>query len=117
QQPFLYRRSFNDADRDNERLEMPVAKQAAHSMPFTYDRDGKVAVIGGVIACALLAFAMWPAISDMVAQWRNGDAYQYGWLVVPMVIYLLGWHGHRPVDVRPDFSGVPVVIAGGLCWG
>ena len=116
QQPFLYRRSFNDAGRDSERLEPPVAKRAAHSTRFMCDRNGKVAAIGAAIGCTLLAFAMWPAILGMAAQWGNGDAYQYGWLVAPMVVYLLGWHRHTPLAVRPEFSGVPVVIAGAFCW-
>ena len=120
QQPFLFRRDLEYVDRDS-----PLAGSASPSAgsPNATRSSGlvlapgsKPALRAGAAACLLLIAVMWPALSQMMAVWRSNEAYQYGWLVLPMIAYLIGWHRPVSVDPRPDFTGLLVVMLGAACW-
>jgi exosortase len=120
QQPFLFRRHLNYPDRDSGHIEPNLAATtAAEPSRVVMAQDCKDALLGGITGCVLVSLVMWPTLLEMTASWRNNEAYQYAWLVMPMVVYLLGWH-HRltrlPVSPRPDFTGVFVVIVAAACW-
>ena len=69
---------------------------------------------------ALVLSALWPTALDLVASWRNTEAYEYAWLVLPMLVYVLVWH-HREtagaLTPNPGFTGVAVAAGAALCWG
>jgi exosortase len=121
QQPFLYRFDFRYRERDDE----PVDREAA--APSTTRRVDAAAtkrvrnaLVGGVLGCVMVTLAMWPAVLELTDAWRNSESYQFAWLVVPMVAYLLGWYYRQigfDLDPRPDFSGVLVVLVAAACWG
>ena len=77
------------------------------------------ALQGGAVGCLLVGFVLWQPLISMMHVWRNNQAYQYAWLIVPLLIYLLGWH-HRAAPLltrpKPDMSGVLIAIVGALCW-
>jgi exosortase len=119
QQPFLYRRDLPYPARDAEAAEAAPARRTVPFSGFSLKTGGHAALLGGAVGCVLVALAMGSAAVDMTATWRSSEAYQYAWLVLPMVVYILGWHWDyalRPVDVSPDFSGVLVVIVAAVCW-
>ena len=64
---------------------------------------------------------MWPTLATMMRTWRGSESYQYAWLVVPMVVYLLGWHhrqsGGAAVDPRPGLHRRGRGDAAAACWG
>lgn len=83
-------------------------------------RDRRIAFLGGVAGVALASLTLWPTLLELATVWTNNPAYQYAWLVVPMVVYLL-WEHHGPsglaISPRSDLTGVPVAFAAALCWG
>jgi hypothetical protein len=79
----------------------------------------RTALLAGAIGVVLVLLTMGSAVVEMVATWRGNEAYQYAWLVLPMLIYVLGWHWNlasQPVDVRPDLTGVAVVAVAAALW-
>lgn len=82
-------------------------------------RAWRDALLPAAAGCALALLVLWPTVLEMTRSWRNNEAYQYAWLVVPMVVYLLGWH-HRAdllsVSPRPDYRGALVAFLGAACW-
>lgn len=116
QQPFLFRRNLDYPARDG-------AFVASRSSTTTAARFGispawRDAALGGAAGCVLVALVMWPTALDLVASWRS-EPYQYAWLVLPMIVFLLGWNQPStalPATPRPDFTGVFVVIVAAACW-
>jgi exosortase len=104
-QPFFYRRDLAYPDRVDEAWE-----------PARWPRPSDV-LVASLAGVALVTAAMWPAVAEMAARWRHSEAYQYGWLVVPMVVYVLAWHwrGAR-LDARPGYGGACVVIVAAVCF-
>lgn len=120
QQPFLFRRDLDYPGREDAPAEPNVtATTAADRSRAVMTRGCKYALLGAITGCVLVSLVMWPTWRELTALWRR-EAYQYAWLVLPMVVYLLGWH-HRltglPVNPQPDFTGVFVVMVAAACWG
>lgn len=115
QQPFRFRQGMVDSV---EIEATPPAKAAQPRAAMT--ARSKEALLGGIAGGILVCVAMWPTLLEMTTVWRTHEAYQYAWLVLPMVIYLLGWH-HRstgsPIRPQPDLTGIWVVIVAAACWG
>lgn len=82
-------------------------------------QDWKHALLGAAIGCLLATLILWPALVSLTQVWRSNQAYQFAWLVVPFIAYLLGWH-HRATTLlahpKPDLSGVAVAVIAALCW-
>ncbi len=112
-QPFAFRRGLDDPDRSDD-LTDAVADDAAPAGAWAGAAKGPL--FAGALGALIVVVAMGPAAASLAAAWRDHEAYQYAWLVVPMVVYILGWHWRPPPDVRPDFSGTIVVAAGAVCW-
>ncbi len=118
QQPFRYRHAVTHPPReDADPAPVAVVPAGARAALALADRD---AIAGALIGCAVVIAVMWPTVATLMHTWLVSEPYQYAWLVVPMVVYLLGWH-HRQsgvrLDPRPDFAGVGVVVAAAACWG
>jgi exosortase len=115
QQPFRFRQGIVDSV---EPEETPPAKAAEPRVAMS--ARSKEALLGGIAGGILVCVAMWPTLLEMTTVWRTHEAYQYAWLVLPMVVYLLGWH-HRSTGVQlrpqPDLTGIWVVIVAAACWG
>src|SRR5688572_22281746 len=120
QQPFLFRRDLDYPDRDRSALERsPTAKTAAKHSSGGMTQASKDALLGGIAGCILVSVLMWPTLLELTSLWRM-EAYQYAWLVPPMIVYLLGWHrglADRPFTPQPDFTGIFVVAVAAACWG
>ena len=118
-QPLLFRRGLAYP----ERLPEAVAATAHARAVRMSSRDARI-FIAGATGCVLMTFAMWPALLQLTALWRNSEAYQFAWLVVPAFVYCFRWRlraSRAPLQAEPDFSGMPVVLtaaalyaAGGL---
>jgi exosortase len=78
------------------------------------------AMLGAALGVALTFSALWPTVRGLVTTWSVSDSYRYGWLVVPTLVYLLGWH-HRALLLalapQPGFAGVLVALLAALLWG
>jgi exosortase len=115
QQPFRFRQGLVDSV---EPESTAPAKAAEPRVAMT--ARSKEALLGGIAGAILVCVAMWPTLLEMTTVWRTHEAYQYAWLVLPMVVYLLGWH-HRstgvPIRPQPDLTGIWVVIVAAACWG
>jgi exosortase len=120
QQPFRFRRDLSYPDRDSASIDPnPTLTSGTDRSRLPMTRSCKTALISGITGCVLVLFVTWPTLLEMTASWRDHEAYQYAWLVLPMVVYLLGWH-HRLTGLRitpqPDFTGVFVGIIAAACW-
>jgi sterol desaturase/sphingolipid hydroxylase (fatty acid hydroxylase superfamily) len=91
-QPLLFRRDLEYPARDSA---APSLAAEPESWGLTLARDHIEPVVGAIIGCALVTWVAWPTPIEMTAVWRNSEAYQYAWLVLPMIVYLLGWHRRR----------------------
>jgi exosortase len=115
QQPFRFRQGIVDSI---EIEPTPPAKATEPRAAMT--ARSKEALLGGIAGCMLVCVAMWPTLVEMTTVWRTHEAYQYAWLVLPMVVYLLRWH-HRStgmlVRAQPDLTGIWLVIVAAACWG
>ena len=114
QQPFRFRQGLVDSEPE---ATLP-AKVAEPRVALS--ARGKEAMLGGIAGVILVCVAMWPTLLEMMTVWRTHEAYQYAWLVLPMLVYLLGCH-HRstgiPIRPQPDLTGIWVVIVAAACWG
>jgi exosortase len=115
QQPFRFRRGIADS------VEIETTAPVKSTEPrVAMTARCKEAFLGGIAGAILVCVAMWPTLVEMMTVWRTHEAYQYAWLVLPMVVYLLGWH-HRstgiPIRPQPDLTGIWVVIVAAACWG
>lgn len=80
----------------------------------------KKALYGSAAGTVLSLLVLWPTISTLLAAWQGNEAYRYGFLVMPMVIYLLGWHFRDEIlasNPSPDFTGVVISIIAAVLWG
>ncbi len=110
QQPFRNRRSVPDDSRPT------AAPSRIRPLTVPWQKAMACAAIGVLAVSAV----MWPAWVELTEAWRNHEAYQWGWLVVPLFIYVLGWHQRSAVlasTPEPDWIGLlPSIAAAGL-WG
>ena len=111
QQPFLYRAGMAYPARESPR-------SAPSSGSPALSQNWKNALLGGLAGCALVMLVLWPTVRDLTALWAY-EAYQYAWLVVPMMAYMLAWDRREQTlaaDPRPDFSGVFLAAGGAALW-
>ncbi|MEO7954646.1 MAG: archaeosortase/exosortase family protein [Polaromonas sp.] len=121
QQPFLYHRDLVYPSRERVASQLgPIAAGQAKPAGAVMSPDWKHALWGGIVGCLLALFVLWPTLLNLVSSWRNSEAYQYAWLVLPMLVYVLGWH-HRQIGLmvspQPDFTGVLATAGAAACWG
>jgi len=118
-QPFCYRPGAAGAPGDAADDAADDAAEASARTRTRLSPAQRDAIWGALAGCAVVVAVMWPTVAALAHTWRSSEAYQYAWLVVPMVMYVLGWHAPHAgirLDPRPDFTGVAVVIAAAACW-
>lgn len=113
-QPFLYAPRHAYPPRGAHRAQAAQAPRSrAPAAPFAASRGARMVLLIGLAACALVLATLWPTVADMTRIWRDTEAWQYAWLVLPMLVYLLAWHrgaAWTPVDPLPGLAGV--IVAG-----
>ena len=72
------------------------------------------------IAVALAAILVFyrETVLSMVALWGSSDTYAHGYLVLPIVLYLL-WTQRRQLvtlSPRPDWLGFAILVGAGFAW-
>jgi exosortase len=82
-------------------------------------QDWKQTLLGLGVGCFLTVLILWPTLQSLTQVWRSNQAYQFAWLVLPLIVYLLGWH-NRPgtllIRPQPDLSGVAVASIAAVGW-
>lgn len=79
----------------------------------------KLTCQGVIIGCLLSIIAYWNALASLVGTWNSSQTYQYSWLVLPFLVYLLGWHERtniRYLRPHPDGYGIFVAFLAALGW-
>lgn len=76
------------------------------------------ASVGAVAGFVLLLPVFWPTLRELTLIWTS-NSYQYAWLVVPTLVYVLGWQ-HRaaiaPWTPQPGYGGLILALAAALLW-
>jgi len=114
-QPFLFRVGMRDPS-TVDRLSGVAATQTTRALSTAW----RHALLGAAIGVGLVILVMWPTVLQLIGAWQGNESYRYGWLVLPTLVYLLGWHFRNEVlasDPRPDFSGALLALAAGLLRG
>lgn len=110
-QPFLYRQHmYYPARTYNRHVEASLTSTAQF-----LDNHWSAALLWALPGFMLAALALWPTVLELAQLWTGNESYQYGWLVMPMVVYLLGWHRRqelRSMTPQPGFAGLLVALAG-----
>lgn len=71
------------------------------------------------LAGVLIAWPLASTVFELVASWQKSGAYHYAWLVVPMFVYLVGWHFREQIlseRPQPDSAGVYVALVAAIGW-
>lgn len=114
-QPFLYRQHmYYPARTDNKHTSASPTSTAD-----TLDHHWTAVLLWGLPGFMLAALALWPTLTDLARLWSGSESYQYCWLVIPMLVYLLGWHRRqeiRSMTPQPGFAGMLVALAGAALW-
>ena len=114
QQPFRYRPGKSAS---GEREPTPASGPSTRH-PRALTGPAKAALRGAIAGTVLVSLAMAPTWLQLFKLWQQ-EAYQYAWLVVPTVAYLIATRRgglQHAIDPRPDFSGMVVVIVAALAW-
>lgn len=116
-QPFLFRYGMKDSavsGFDIEAIALPGASCRIDLSP-----DWRRALRGLALGCTLACLVLWPTVLDLTLAWSAEEAYRYAWLVMPMIIYLLGWHFRDELlraTPKPALTGLFVVAMAVVCW-
>ena len=71
------------------------------------------------LALGVLAVAVAPTTISLARQWAQSQAYGHAWLVLPMLLYALGWHWRQSVLAtrpRPCAAGIAVTGGAAVLW-
>lgn len=114
-QPFVYRLGM----RDPVAAALPTGAAAAQPSP-TLTATWRHTLIGAAIGSTLVVLVMWPTVLQLFGAWQGNESYRYGYLVLPTLVYLLGWYFRDDIlacKPSPDFSGSVLALPAGLLWG
>lgn len=120
QQPFLFHRHLGQSSRERIAIQLEsTASGAAKPPDMVLTQGWKIAMWGGGVGSLLAFVVLWPTLLGLMSSWRNNEAYQYAWLIVPMLVYVLVWHHQvvSKVSPQPDFTGVLAASGAAVCWG
>jgi exosortase len=117
-QPLRFRRDLDYPARDDAAREPPLPPR--HAAPaWRLAPASRTALLYGAIGAVLVLIAMGSTVVEMTAVW-HAESYQYAWLVLPMLVYVVGWHDESlrgALAPQPSATGVWVALGAGLCWG
>lgn len=66
----------------------------------------------------LLSVFLWPSFASIVAIWERSETFTHGFLVVPIVLFLI-WrkrHGLGVLDYGTDWRALPILAGTGFVW-
>jgi exosortase A len=69
-------------------------------------------------AFALLSVFLWPSFASIVAIWERSETFTHGFLVVPIVLFLI-WrkrHGLGVLHYGVDWRALPILAGTGFVW-
>ncbi|MTW21757.1 exosortase A [Allochromatium palmeri] len=69
-------------------------------------------------AFVLLSVFLWPSFASIVAIWERSETFAHGFLVVPIVLFLI-WrkrHGLSLLDYGTDWRALPILAGTGFVW-
>ena len=115
-QPFLQAEQTGDAPPPKQ---ADAALDGAGSVGPMLSMEWRRALVSGAVGTACVSAVMWAGWVDLARAWRGAEAYQWGWLVVPVVVYLLAWHERAAAAAavpRSDWSGALPALAAALLW-
>jgi exosortase A len=74
-----------------------------------------IAIASGLTALLVL---YWQTAASAVAQWHSSSAYSYGYLIAPIVLFLIWRQRHELAreHIRPTALGIGVTVAFGVMW-
>ncbi|HEY6087268.1 MAG TPA: sterol desaturase family protein, partial [Burkholderiaceae bacterium] len=87
-QPLLYRRGLVQAREAVAGSVVKARMRPKVALPAAW----RVALRLGAPGLVLTGAALWPTFAQLMRMTAISEAYQYTWLVIPMVAYLLRWH-------------------------
>lgn len=78
----------------------------------------QVAATALALSLAGLIAIFWETAGSMEATWRRSDTFQHGYLILPIVFYLVWekWPKLSVMSPRPTTWGLPVVMGGAVLW-
>lgn len=113
-QPFLYRRGLVQAREVAPELPNKPASPRP-SLPPEWPKVLRWSVPGLVLALV----ALYPTFAQLMRMTAVSEAYQYSWLVIPMLAYLLGWHWRAELlalKPQPGYAGLVLVALAAALW-
>jgi exosortase A len=80
--------------------------------------DRRLLSIGLAVALVLLVCVYFPTFQSMADKWEDDAAFNYGYVIAPLSIWLAWRHRHwlGRVDFVPSWFGVLAVLAAALLW-
>lgn len=88
----------------------------SHSSAGWTQWQAAAGVLALVLAGVLLVF--WDTAASMESTWRRSDSFQHGYLILPIVLYLIWdkWPKVRVLLPEPTFWTLPIVVMAGGVW-
>ncbi|MES2958938.1 MAG: exosortase [Pseudomonadota bacterium] len=115
-QPALYRRGLvqaREAAVGQAHASEPVRPKLKLSAAW------RSALRWGAPGLALALAALWPTFAQLMRMTAASETYQYTWLVIPMLAYLLGWRYREDLmalQPQPSFSGAALAALAAVLW-
>ncbi len=112
-QPVLYRAGMPYPIRKDE------PKQISPAGPIVLGHAWQQTLTYGSLGLILACLAMWPTFINLVSVWSSSESYQYAWLVLPFLVYMLGWHYRDEIlSLLPqtDLLGIVVIFGAVGLW-
>ena len=83
------------------------------SAPVTSDSYVKVAATCGIALLAVMTWAYWPTLAEVVTAWNNQPDYSHGFLVAPLAVLFL-WIRRKDFprsSLAPSAAGLALLLA------
>ena len=115
-QPLLYSRGLAQA---REAVPAQLHTQGPRRPKVTLPPAWRDALRWGAPGLVLALVALWPTFAQLIRLTAASEAYQYTLLVIPMLVYLLGWHGREALLVltpQPSYAGVALAALAAALW-
>ena len=114
-QPLLYRRGLLQA---REAVGQARTKELARR-EMTLPAGWRRALRWGAPGLMLALAALWPTFAQLMRMTATNETYQYSWLVIPMLAYLLGWHYREELlalNPQPSYAGAALAALAAVLW-
>lgn len=115
-QPLLYRRGLVQ---EREAVAGPVQTKGPVRTSVALPDRWRVALRWGTPGLVLTLAALWPTLAQLMRMTAASETYQYTWLVIPTLAYLLGWHYREELlalKPQPSYAGCVLVALATVLW-